>query len=149
MVKRLKENRKRGVTLVELIVVLVILAVLVAISIPALTGYIDKAKEKQIILETRQLVMASQTLLDEEYAKFQKNSNLNPQIIVSKETTGIDNNGNFTISTVDIKELAEIEVTADTFKATLDENGKIDTVEYKEGNKTCTYSSADKEYNVQ
>ena len=39
-----KKNTKRGFTLVELIVVLVILAVLAALLIPALTGYIDKAR---------------------------------------------------------------------------------------------------------
>ena len=42
MFKKLKE--KKGFTLVELIVVLVILAILAALLIPALTGYIDKAK---------------------------------------------------------------------------------------------------------
>lgn len=50
MFKKLKE--KKGFTLVELIVVLVILAILAALLIPALTGYIDKAKEKQITAET-------------------------------------------------------------------------------------------------
>ena len=44
MFKKLKE--KKGFTLVELIVVLVILAILAALLIPALTGYIDKAKKK-------------------------------------------------------------------------------------------------------
>lgn len=43
---RLKKGRK-GFTLVELIVVLVILAILAALLVPALTGYIDKAKEKK------------------------------------------------------------------------------------------------------
>lgn len=43
----MKRDRKKGFTLVELIVVLVILAIVSAISIPALTGYIDKSKEKQ------------------------------------------------------------------------------------------------------
>ena len=42
MFKKLKENNKKGFTLVELIVVLVILAILAALLIPALTGYIDK-----------------------------------------------------------------------------------------------------------
>jgi prepilin-type N-terminal cleavage/methylation domain-containing protein len=37
-------RRRKGFTLVEVIVVLVILAILAAIAIPALTGYIDKAK---------------------------------------------------------------------------------------------------------
>lgn len=69
MWKKLKNNNKKGFTLVELIVVLVILAILAALLIPALTGYIDKAKEKNVIAKTRQIVMAAQTLADEEYAK--------------------------------------------------------------------------------
>lgn len=64
-----KRKKEGGFTLVELIVVLVILAILAALLIPALTGYIDKAKDKNVIAETRQIVMAAQTILDEEYAK--------------------------------------------------------------------------------
>lgn len=59
MFKKLKD--KKGFTLVELIVVLVILAILAALLVPALTGYIDKAKNQSIISETRQVVMAAQT----------------------------------------------------------------------------------------
>ena len=62
-----RRSKKGGFTLVELIVVLVILAILAALLIPALTGYIDKAKQKSAIAETRQCVMAAQTLLDENY----------------------------------------------------------------------------------
>lgn len=62
-----RRSKKGGFTLVELIVVLVILAILAALLIPALTGYIDKAKQKRIVAETRQCVMAAQTLLDEDY----------------------------------------------------------------------------------
>lgn len=67
MLKRLKKNGNKGFTLVELIVVLVILAILAALLVPALTGYIDKARDKQVIAETRQAVMAAQTLADEYY----------------------------------------------------------------------------------
>lgn len=53
-----KKNSKRGFTLVELIVVLVILAILAALLIPALTGYIDKARKSQVVAETRMLTQA-------------------------------------------------------------------------------------------
>ncbi|MCI6787080.1 MAG: prepilin-type N-terminal cleavage/methylation domain-containing protein [Oscillospiraceae bacterium] len=56
-----KKNSKRGFTLVELIVVLVILAILAALLIPALTGYIDKARKSQAVAETRMLMQAVQT----------------------------------------------------------------------------------------
>lgn len=52
----------------ELIVVLVILAVLAALLIPSLTGYIDKAKKNQVIAETRMLTQAAQTELSSLYA---------------------------------------------------------------------------------
>lgn len=67
-----RRSKKGGFTLVELIVVLVILAILAALLIPALTGYIDRAKEKNVIAETRQCVMAAQTLYDEVYANVEK-----------------------------------------------------------------------------
>ena len=82
MFKKLKE--KKGFTLVELIVVLVILAILAALLIPALTKYIDKAKEKSITAETRQVVMAAQTLVDEKWAGDQKTP-----ITIGEKGTGI------------------------------------------------------------
>ena len=44
----MKERNNKGFTLVELIVVLVILAILAAILVPALLGYIDKARIHRI-----------------------------------------------------------------------------------------------------
>jgi type IV pilus assembly protein PilA len=65
--KQLKKNRKKGFTLVEVIVVLVILAVLAAIAIPALTGYIDKANDRAALSEARSVTVALQEIVSEEY----------------------------------------------------------------------------------
>lgn len=65
--KKARENKK-GFTLVELIVVLVILAILAAILVPALLGWIDKAKEKQAVLDCRSVYMAAQAKASEKYA---------------------------------------------------------------------------------
>lgn len=64
-----KRNYKKGFTLVELIVVLVILAILAAIMVPALLGWIDKARNQDAILECRNVVQAAQGQVAEEYAK--------------------------------------------------------------------------------
>ncbi|MEG1952870.1 MAG: prepilin-type N-terminal cleavage/methylation domain-containing protein [Hydrogenoanaerobacterium sp.] len=62
-----KKRNESGFTLVEVIVVLVILAILAAISIPALTGYIDEAKDKQLISEARSWYAAAQATASKSY----------------------------------------------------------------------------------
>lgn len=66
-----KLYRKRdcgGFTLVELIVVIVILAILAAILVPALVGWIDKAKTKRYEMEARNIYLAAETSWVEGYA---------------------------------------------------------------------------------
>lgn len=126
MIKKLKENKK-GFTLVELIVVLVILAILAALLIPALTGYIDKAKDKSITAETRQAVMAAQTLVDEKYASDQKT-----EITVGSVDTS-------SVKIDDIKKLAEVNGEISDVKV---EDGKVTKLVYSNGGKTCTYNGS-------
>lgn len=133
MFKKLKENKKKGFTLVELIVVLVILAILAALLIPALTGYIDRAKKKDIIAETRQTVMAAQTLVDEAYAK----ADVGADTVKVEGGTGAGEKPAVTKQA--IADLAEVTVgNIGTIEVT---NGKIVSATYTKNGKTCTYTA--------
>lgn len=73
MMKGLKELRnklkeKKGFTLVEIVVVLVIIAILATLMMGALNGYINKAKEKEGVSNARALALAGQTVASEFYA---------------------------------------------------------------------------------
>lgn len=54
--------KKKGFTLVEIIVVLVILAVLAAVTIPSMQGFITDAKEKTAMAEARLVMLAAKTV---------------------------------------------------------------------------------------
>lgn len=64
----------RGFTLVELVVVLVIAGITASFAVPALTGYIDNAKEKQAVSETQACVETATRLGAQKYAEWQKNT---------------------------------------------------------------------------
>lgn len=153
-------KNKKGFTLVELIVVLVILAILAALLVPALTGYIDKAKEQSITAECRMTVMAAQTKIDELYGTVALGSKIseNVSLITTEKTPssfvkGADGTGTFTLAVSEIAALSEIKYDQDnvpkieSIKISIDSTdaskpiGKIVELVYSNDNKTCTYAN--------
>ena len=67
--KKTAKTSKKGFTLVELIVVLVILAVLAAMLVPALVGYVDKAKAEKEYQTAATVYGAAQATITEMYGR--------------------------------------------------------------------------------
>lgn len=103
LTNRKKDNK--GFTLVELIVVIVILAILAALLIPALLGWIDKAKEEQYALEARNVYLAVQAQVSEEYAAGTKAADVKDNLNAT-EIGELADVTNVNISTLDFKSSA-------------------------------------------
>lgn len=145
MFKKLKN--KKGFTLVELIVVLVILAILAAMLVPALTGYIDKAREQSLASEASMVLTAAQATVSESYG--------NGDVIVENGTvklkTGLtaESDGYKAIQN-QINQLAEVKKGAswaftvkvdDTIANATYKAVKIDTLTYSDGTNAITYTN--------
>lgn len=113
--KKLRKNDK-GFTLVELIVVLVILALLAAILVPALLGYIDKAKKEKNYQAAQEVHTAVQALATESYGKGDKTPTIKfedikslagiedlSEVVVVFKASSTDTKVNFQVSSMSVK----------------------------------------------
>lgn len=97
----MKKKNNKGFTLVELIVVLVILAILAAILVPALLGYIDRAKEQQIVLNARSVYTAAQAEFSDAYAAAKSGQKIDD--LLGSGSTRLDR----ILTTADVKSVAK------------------------------------------
>lgn len=118
---------------------MVILSILAVLLVPALTGYIDKAKEKKVIAETRMVVMAVQTVASEAYGQIGAGNDLS-DILPDHWTSALGVDGKYI---AEIKKLAEVfdSNPKATFCAKITWDAHIKTVQYDNGTYTCTYTA--------
>ena len=101
------------------------MAILAALLIPALTGYIDKANKEKVVAECRMVVMAAQTEASELYGK------MNGGVLA------FDTTNTATKYDAAVKSLSE---TKGDFKIELYNNGSVHTVQYWNSGWTVTYT---------
>lgn len=128
LTKNLK--KKKGFTLVEVIIVLVILAILAAILIPSLVGYIDKANEKASIANCRSFVMAAQTIGSETYGE---------KGALSTGTNGTITKDDFL---KEVFELSELDSTKFSGVIKMSSKGKVESVDFYDGSYKVTFSGS-------
>lgn len=123
----MKKMNKKGFTLVEIIVVLVIIAIMAAFAIPAYTGFVDRAKQSETLATGRVILVAAQTAAAETYAK---NGVLADGDKVAIESLIATYSGVTTSSTVN-------------YSVKISTVGKVTNLVYTDGTYQATYDGSD------
>lgn len=97
MLNKLRNRKKKGFTLIELIVVLVIMVILAAAAIPTILGYVENSRKAAYLSNMRAVYTATQTAITEALANGQTvasvDSNVDANTTIKarvKALTGID-----------------------------------------------------------
>lgn len=122
---KVKKNKKKGFTLVELMIVVVIMVILAAAATPIFKGYLDRAKEATYLAQCRSVYIATQTAIqDWEIAGLTPaSSTLDKDTPKTAETLKNFNS--------DIQRLAQLDISADENYTVTITDGKCESIVYK------------------
>lgn len=126
---RVKKNKKKGFTLVELMIVVVIMVILAAAATPIFKGYLDRAQEAKYLANCRTIYVAAQTTIQD--------------WTIADKTFGADEdiNQDFDPDTAklasfpnDVQRLAQLTLNGDSYKINIDKDNLICTsIVYNDG----------------
>ena len=74
--KGLNKNKKKGFTLIELVVVMCIIGILASALIPQISGYITEAKKLKVLDQSRSVVMAVESYNLKNKSKITQNTTI-------------------------------------------------------------------------
>jgi len=123
-----KKMNKKGFTLVEIIVVLVIIAIMAGFAIPAYTGYVDKAKQSEVLATGRAVLVAAQTAGQEAYSLDNLAASVSTTVGSDAETVG--------------ENIVLLAGTTAKFSVTIGSDGIVDSLTVTLGEYTGVYDGA-------